>query len=176
MPSLKFNSAPINNTFPRVFLLIIFLATVTFSAQAQVPERPNAVYNPDTDSYFELIDDSSDWYEAFNKAQALAPDGWTSRLAPLATEEERDFVIAEFGLGAYQINWTGLECEADPDKAYRLGGSARYGHACYSKTDTYGEFYAEYTPEPAAVPLGAGAYFIFFALTTGFILFRTRRK
>jgi len=176
MRSLKFNFSPINNTYPRVFLLIIFLSTFTFSAMSQVPDRPNAVYNPDTDSYFELVRDGSDWYEAFDKAQALAPDGWTSRLAPLATEEERDFVIAEFGLWSYQINWTGLECEADPDKAYRLAGDRRGGHSLYPKTSSYSEFYVEYTPDPAPVPLGAGAYFLFFALTTGFILFRKRRR
>ncbi len=146
MPSLKFNFSSTNNTFSRIFVFVIFLSTVSFSAQAQVPDRPDAVYNPDTDSYFELVKDGSTWYEAYDKAQALAPDAWTGRLAPLATQEERDFVIYELGFHSnWAIYWTGLEC--DPDEAYQMGGPGySYSVSCQSKTTSRSHFYVEYTP------------------------------
>ena len=157
-----------------IFVIVLFFMTSLTVAANGVPGRPDAKMNPETGTYIERIASTSDdWHGDYQHAKTLAPAGWTSEMAKLETQQERDFVTSELPFSTWAIYWTGLEC--DEENAYVLHGPGRnHNWECQSKTLNRSHFFVEYHETPPPVPISKLAILLSSGLILTFLVIRMR--
>ncbi len=127
-------------------ILMLFATALIYgsSIYAQPPGHSDAVYNSTTGTWFKMISQGGNWFNADASAQAmLNTGGWTSRLAVLDNPTLHSFGRTLPGMGAWHIVWI-YEC--DVDNGWKLGGTGYNSIVCQSKNDIQGEFIVEFLP------------------------------
>lgn len=130
----------------RISALLFFHLMFSTAIFAQPPGFNDAVYNVTTGTWFKMIVQNGNWYNANISAQALLNTaGWTSRLAVLDNPTLHSFGRTLPGMGPWHIVWI-YEC--DVNNGWKLGGTGYNSILCQNKNDIQGEYIAEFIPPP----------------------------
>jgi hypothetical protein len=93
---------------PRSQLMVfVVLSGVTTSLLLAPDAEAEIVFNPDTNSYYELVEEGADFDMAVEAASLRVHAGRSGRLVTIESSEENLFLTTTFGADELHVHWIG---------------------------------------------------------------------